>query len=65
MAKKGQHHKRHSAGHVKRGKGRHPSPTPKARKAYYHLIEKSAERTMGTLAKHNPAAAERIAHKVV
>lgn len=52
---------------MKRSSGRrgHHSPSPKQRQNYYRLIEKGAERTLSTLAKHNPKAAERIVAKVM
>jgi hypothetical protein len=48
---------------MKRGRGR--APTEKQKQNYYRLIEKGAERTLSTLAKHNPKAAERIVAKVM
>lgn len=68
MAKKMKRGGHHKGKGMKRSSGRHHghhSPSPKQRQNYYRLIEKGAERTLSTLAKHNPKAAERIVAKVM
>ena len=63
MKRGGSHSPSSKGKSMKRG-GSH-GPSPKQRQNYYELIEKGAERTLSTLAKYNPKAAERIVAKVM